>query len=283
MATSSNLYNSEWLALVFKNRNQNYGAYVMRKESDRITAKALFIAGSIFVGLFVSPYIFAKQELKDISSLSDKDKVVEFKDIQPIAPAKPKVEEPIKQDVAKPEPAPKVEVQSKKFVSNIKVVEDPVIEEAPKLSELQNAAISNVTQSGTEATGNMPAAIGEGGNGTAPVGDGKGSDETIHNANTIENFPEFPGGMDAFGKFIQKNLRYPYMAQENNIQGKVFLSFVVEKDGSITDVKVTRGVGYGCDEEAMRVIKKSPRWKPGFQNDRPVRVRYQMPINYVMQ
>ncbi|MNR28422.1 Gram-negative bacterial tonB protein [compost metagenome] len=72
------------------------------------------------------------------------------------------------------------------------------------------------------------------------------------------------------------------MAQEEGIGGKVFLSFVVEKDGTITDVKVTRGIGYGLDEEAMRVIKKSPRWKAGMQNNLPVRVRYNMPINYTI-
>lgn len=72
------------------------------------------------------------------------------------------------------------------------------------------------------------------------------------------------------------------MAQDEGVSGKVYLSFVVEKDGTITDVKVVKGIGYGCDDEAMRVIKKSPRWKAGMQNNLPVRVRYNMPISYTI-
>jgi len=86
--------------------------------------------------------------------------------------------------------------------------------------------------------------------------------------------------MKAFTKYMERNLRYPSQAQEDGIQGKVFLSFVVEKDGSITDVKVLKGIGFGCDEEAMKVIKKSPLWKPGKNKGIPVRVRYNMPINF---
>jgi len=88
--------------------------------------------------------------------------------------------------------------------------------------------------------------------------------------------------MAAWAKFIQKNLRYPYPAQDAGVQGKVFLSFVVEKDGAITDVKIVKGIGYGCDDEAVRVIKKSPKWKAGEQNKQTVRVRYNMPINYTL-
>ena len=104
----------------------------------------------------------------------------------------------------------------------------------------------------------------------------------MHNAAGVEVYPQFPGGMTAWAKFIQKNLKYPIMAQDANIQGKVYLSFVVEKDGAITDVSVLRGIGAGCDEEAMRVIKKSPKWKAGQQNNQNVRVRYTMPINYTI-
>jgi protein TonB len=90
--------------------------------------------------------------------------------------------------------------------------------------------------------------------------------------------PEFVGGMDAWAKFLGKNLRYPVQARDEGIQGRVTVSFVVEKNGELSNVKVLKGIGYGCDEEAIRVIKKSPFWKPGFQNGRPVRVSYVMPI-----
>jgi periplasmic protein TonB len=84
----------------------------------------------------------------------------------------------------------------------------------------------------------------------------------------MENPPTYPGGMQKFYDYIGNSLRYPPMAAENNITGKVFVSFTIEKDGSITDVKVERKLGYGTDEEAMRVIKASKRWNPGMQNGR---------------
>jgi len=88
--------------------------------------------------------------------------------------------------------------------------------------------------------------------------------------------------LDAFARYLSKNIRYPAVARENNTQGRVIVSFVCEKDGSLTDVKVARGIGDGCDEEAVRVIKASPHWKPGIQNGRPVRVAYSVPINFTL-
>ncbi len=95
-----------------------------------------------------------------------------------------------------------------------------------------------------------------------------------------EVLPEFPGGMAGWAKHLGKNLQYPVIARELNISGKVFIQFVIEKDGSLTDAKVIKGVGGGCDEEALRVVKLSPAWKPGIQNGRPVRVSYVVPITF---
>ena len=90
------------------------------------------------------------------------------------------------------------------------------------------------------------------------------------------------GGIEKFYKYLQNNIHYPAIAKENNVQGKVFVSFVVERDGTLTDVRVARGLGSGCDEEAVRVLKASPKWKPGIQNGRPVRVAYTMPISFAL-
>jgi protein TonB len=99
----------------------------------------------------------------------------------------------------------------------------------------------------------------------------------------VENMPEFPGGEAAMYKFIGKNIEYPRMAKESGISGRVYVTFVVEKDGSVTDVKILRGIGGGCDEEAVRVIKAMPRWNPGKQRGKPVRVQYRMPIKFTLQ
>lgn len=94
----------------------------------------------------------------------------------------------------------------------------------------------------------------------------------------VEEMPKFPGGEKAMMEFVAKNIEYPQEAKDNNIQGRVFISFVVEKDGSIGEAKVMRGIGGGCDEAAMRVVKAMPKWKPGMQKGKPVRVSYMMPI-----
>lgn len=101
-----------------------------------------------------------------------------------------------------------------------------------------------------------------------------------HTYVSVERVPSFPGGMESFYRFIIKNVRYPDAARKNNTYGKVIVSFVVEKDGALTDVKVARGIGDGCDEEAVRVIKSSPRWSPGMQDNKPVRVAYSVPIMF---
>jgi protein TonB len=88
--------------------------------------------------------------------------------------------------------------------------------------------------------------------------------------------------MEKFYAYLQKTMRYPAVARENGTQGKVIVSFVCERDGSLTDIHVTRGIGDGCDEEAARVIKASPKWSPGIQNGRPVRVAYSVPISFAL-
>ncbi len=98
----------------------------------------------------------------------------------------------------------------------------------------------------------------------------------------VEDQPGYPGGDAARIKYLQDNIKFPVMAIESGIQGTVYVTFVVEKDGRITSVKVLRGIGGGCDEEAVRVIKKMPRWKPGKQRGRPVRVQFNMPVRFVL-
>ncbi len=99
----------------------------------------------------------------------------------------------------------------------------------------------------------------------------------------VEAMPEFPGGETARMKFLQDNIKYPQMARESGIQGTVYVTFVVEPNGSVSDVRILRGIGGGCDEEAIRVIKQMPNWKPGMQRGKPVRVQFNMPIKFTLQ
>ncbi|MCL2042144.1 MAG: energy transducer TonB [Bacteroidales bacterium] len=99
----------------------------------------------------------------------------------------------------------------------------------------------------------------------------------------VEQVPEYPGGDEARLNFLRNNIKYPQMAREAGIQGTVYVGFVVEKDGSVTQVKVMRGIGGGCDEEAVRVTKMMPKWKAGKQRGKEVRVSYNMPVKFTLQ
>ena len=96
----------------------------------------------------------------------------------------------------------------------------------------------------------------------------------------VEEMPEYPGGMDKLVEYLSQNIKYPQQAIEKGIEGKVFVSFIVEKDGSVSNVQVQRSLGGGCDEEAVRVVKAMPKWKPGKQRGKTVRVSYTLPVNF---
>ena len=105
-------------------------------------------------------------------------------------------------------------------------------------------------------------------------------DSTVYNFVSMENPPMYPGGMASFYKFLGESMKYPVEALVNNIQGSVLVSFTIEKDGTLTDAKVDRKLGYGTDEEALKVLKLSKKWNPGMLNGKPVRVKYNIPIKF---
>ena len=268
---ASNLYKSEWIDLVFKNRNKSYGAYSLRSESSAITLKALLLAAPVFVLMVAGPGLYKKLNPETALPIETYRVIEVAEPPVTIKPEEKKIVQP------KSEPLPE-KVNTVKLTANIAVVKDPVTDEKPLMIEdLKDAVIGQITQAGeaTKAAATPVASSGNGNGVALPV-----EDTHIYDAGGIDSYPEFEGGMAAWSKFIQRNLRYPYAAQEKEVEGKVFLSFVVEIDGSITDVTLLKGIGAGCDEEAMRVIKKSPKWKPGQQQNRKVRVRYTMPLSF---
>lgn len=278
---SSNLYKSEWLDVVFKNRNRNYGAYALRAESAETTTRALLIAGPIFILLFAGPMIY-KHFNPAPELLADREVPVVIANLTPPIHEMKKPEEKL---TLKAEPL-KEKIKTVALPTKPTVVRDELVTtEPPTLEEVKNAAIGPVTMDGLETNISVAPVAGEGsgtGVGNPNGGDGSAIDNGVHDFHGVEVFPEFEGGMKAWAKFIQRNLRYPAAAQDQGLQGKVFISFVVEKDGSVSNVTLIKGIGGGCDEEAMRVIKKSPKWKPGRQNNQSVRVRYQMPLSFAI-
>jgi len=117
----------------------------------------------------------------------------------------------------------------------------------------------------------------------APVVEEEESAEEAQIFMVVESMPAFPGGEAALYKYLAENIKYPQMAKESGIQGRVFVTFVVERNGSVTDVRVLRGIGGGCDEEAIRVVKGMPQWTPGKQRGKAVRVQYNLPVKFTLQ
>ncbi|MES2829202.1 MAG: TonB family protein [Bacteroidota bacterium] len=278
--TSSNLYKAEWLNLVFKNRNQSYGAYALRSESAGNTIRALFIGASFFILLFAAPKIYSllnSSSIVEDTKLPD-DRIVEINPLRPPVPPKPLPEE-----IKPPAPAPlKQKVKMIKLPNHFVPKEEAPQVDVPTIKEIEKAVIGPAVQEGLASEYSM-ATTGGNGEGSA-VGSGTGvgtsTGDAIYDPVGLEIYPEFEGGMKAWYKYVSRNLKYPEMAMDQSKGGKVFLSFVVERDGSISNVQVMRGVGFGMDEEATRVIKKSPKWKPGVQNGKAVRVRFNMPITF---
>ncbi len=118
---------------------------------------------------------------------------------------------------------------------------------------------------------------------TPPVVEEEEEESSTTIFTVVEEMPEFPGGQGELLQYLSKSIRYPVIAQENGIQGRVSCSFVVEKDGSVTDVQVLRGVDPSLDKEAIRVISAMPKWKPGKQRGKPVRVKYTVPVTFRLQ
>ena len=254
------IFTNQWLDIVFEGKNKAYGAYDLRKSNTKTTFRALVIGAVLFSVLVAAPLIMSL--LPDSSGDDDSldTKIVTMK-------LPPKKEEPKKDLPPPPPPPPKVD--QVKFVKPVVAKADEVTEEPPKITEIKDKKLGNETIKGdpdaeltVEPVGNGPAAVVD-------------EDNTVYNTAGIEVKPDFPGGMEKFYKFVGNNYQTP---EEDGLKGKVYVTFVVEKDGSLTDIKVLRDIGYGTGKEAIRVLNKCPRWTPGEQNGKKVRVLYSLPI-----
>ncbi|WP_461789191.1 energy transducer TonB [Pedobacter sp.] len=265
------LFNKEWIDVVFAKKNKAYGAYELRQTNASNTTKSLFIASAIFVFLFLAPRLYAL--IKGLVPEPPPEKVTEVV-MQPPPPINPEVQTP-----PPVEPPPPKQDQVKfppPIVKPDNLVRDeqpPTVEDLKKADPGQKTIEGDPTAEPVQIT-----TAGEGPKQAVVV-----EDNNVYNFVSMENPPAYPGGIEKFYKFLGDNIKYPPMAAENNIQGNVFVSFTVEKDGSLTDIKIDRKLGYGTDEEAVRVLKLSRRWNPGMQNGKPVRVKYNIPIKFSLQ
>lgn len=268
-----NLYNSEWLEIVFADRNRTYGAYDLRKHYNSNVLKALFFTATLISGGIFVLSLLIRHQVDPIAIIKhDAEVVINLADLKPppveVAPAK---------NQNKSQPATSSAATQKAASSQImKATADNLVTEEPKPITAQSSGAGLENMPGDIPALNVPA----GGNGTATGTDKP--DNGVKTTAMLEKLPKFPGGMEAWAKFLSKNLRYPEQASNEGISGRVYMSFIVEKDGQITDIQVLKAAGYGFDEEAKRVLKLAPAWKPGIQNGKAVRVRYTIPLNFTI-
>jgi protein TonB len=268
LGSKLDILDQQWIDVVFADRNKTYGAYELRKTNGRTTRNALIIGCIVFV-LAISANTIINMISGFIPKAKEKVKITNV------------VLTPPPVDLKKPPPPPppeppKPKVDQVKFPPPVVKPDVEVKEKPPTIEELK---VADPGQKNLKGDKNAEVTIDE------PVGtsDAKVTEEDPNKIFTsVEQVPDFPGGMEAFGRYLGKNIHYPAIARENNTQGRVIISFVCERDGSLTDIHVARGIGDGCDEEAVRVIKNSPKWKPGIQNGRPVRVAYSVPIAFTL-
>ena len=271
-----NFLEKELLDIIFKGRNQQYGAYTLRKFYPERIRNAMFLTGLILlslVGIYfaadikVGPGITPPQVLPDpiikikrvVMPLKNEGKAGQMKKTEP----KPNKRNPYE------------------IVDNTTTVVPPIT----KVEKLTPPVIHTGDGSNT----NPMAPEGLGGTKTEGMGlpneggtMGKVVKTTAPTApyETVQFMPEFPGGEDALLRFLQKNIKYPKMASSVGIAGTVYVEFVVNASGKITNVHVLKGIGAGCDREAMRVIKSMPAWKPGIQDGQKVPVMYRIPVEF---
>lgn len=274
------IFETRWIDLVFEGKNKEYGAYQLRQENPKTTVKALLIAATLFCLLLATPLILNLFGTKIIAKSGP------FSSPLILTPVVyPPTKKPDTKDVlpAAKKETPKKEIDKKNLV-------DPTVVEQEKANTdiaTNKEAETNPNQGSPEGTGTTSSQTGTGeGSEGGEIGSG-GSGEIEAPTGpyveaTLDVRPTFPGGMDKFYSYVAKNFRSPETEMEKSI--KVHVSFVIEKDGSMTDIRVARNPGYGLDKEAIRVLKSLKiKWSPGMIKGRPVRTAYSLPINVVMK
>ena len=278
--TQIDLISNEWSDLLFENRNKEYGAYVLRHQTG--TRNIMSILAVLIILALAMVSLVAKNAYDGYRATHIRhEEVVVLTDL-PSQKPEPKVEraEPIKQE--------EIENVLEKVRGSIKFTA-PVIkndqevnpeDEMKSQDEIMSSklAISVFNVIGNDENGEVlrikDALI------TEPV---KPRVEENKVFEYVEQMPSFPGGMAALMQYLSKNIKYPPVAEEMNIQGRVICTFVVERDGSVSDIRIAKSVDPSLDKEAIRVVSAMPSWIPGRQNGQNVRVKYTLPVTFRLQ
>ena len=283
MAKDVDLSSKEWRDIVFEGKNQQFGAYEMRKNSDARHNKAMIVVVIVIAIAFILPLLVntvlpkAEEKPEDLTeqALVNLDNTVDEEQDQP-------EEEQQRVEVEIPEALPEeilntVKVTELAIVEDEKVNAEDEIKTQDELKETTTAFGQSDFDKGTDDRNVVREHKDE------IIVEEKKPVEENKVFTAVEQMPQFPGGEAELMKYIQKNLEYPPVAMENNIQGRVVVQFVVTKTGKIGEVKVARGKDPDLDKEAVRVVKSLPDFIPGKMNGQSVNVWYTLPITFKLQ
>ncbi len=272
MAKDINLTSSAWTDIIFEGKNKEYGAYKLRQTSEKRHFVAIGVMIVIVIFVMFIPYLYdavksglATDNVSEVSELSNLKMEDEVKE-----------QDKIKEETAPPPPPLKSTI---KFTPP-EITDEPIKkEDKMKSQEELNETKTQVSVADVKGTDDSH------GVDIADLKENKVvvQEEVEKPFQAVEQMPQFPGGEKELMTYLAKNIKYPTIAAENGIQGRVTLRFVVSKTGDITDVSVLKGLDPSCDKEAIRVVKSMPKWIPGRQNGKNVPVYYTLPVKFTLQ
>lgn len=277
------LYDPKWVDMVFAGKNKEYGAYQLRKGTSGRNIKALLILviAAALVGGFLAWKVIEQKQAEEQQAYME---AMELAKLQQQAKKEEKKKEPVKPKVEMKKEIP-VARETQKFTAPV-IKKDELVKEENQVKQMDKlddkVAVGTENKEGVkdrtvEAVRNDIAVA------APPPPPAPKPEVATKVFDVVEEMPSFPGGQGALMSYLASNINYPVVAQENGVQGRVIVSFVVERDGSISDVRVARSVDPSLDREAQRVVKSMPRWKPGKQNGSAVRVKYTVPVVFRLQ
>ncbi len=282
MAKDVDLSSSEWTDIIFEGKNKEFGAYQLRSSSAKrhnlaMLSVVVVIIAALLISLLVSRIeqaeetltAEAEQEMVSVDTTPEDEEIEE--------PEEERYEEPEVEEVLPEEVLNTVKVTELAIVDDSEVTKEDEVKTQEELTQTETAFGATDFDKGTDDV----TVVREIKNEVVVEEKKPAAPEQIFTA--VEEQPQYPGGIEELYKYISRNLHYPEMAAQNNIQGRVFVKFVVEKDGSVSQVSVARGKDPDLDREAVRVVKTLPKFIPGKMNGQNVRVWYTLPINFKLQ
>ena len=271
------LYESNWINLVFENRNKEYGAFQLRQETAKTSFNALFIGVLVCSSLIILPNLLLHPKEITVPTKEDlTETIIQLQDIYqaehqaPAAPALPEIQQQ----------TPTEAIETKQLIDPIVVSASQAPVDVEFTMEKSNPV--DTTKDGMGAAG-LSTGTGEGVLNGSSDGTGIGTGTSNTNGNelvineVLDKKPLFPGGIEKFYRYVGNNFRSPMLDETKNV--RIFVSFVVEKDGSMSNIKVINKPGQALEKEAIRVLQSiKTKWSPGILNSKPVRTAYNLPI-----